>query len=244
MCGNPFVEYHHIDPWKDEHHFDPSRMIAICPTCHDRFHRMKKEKQYRIKRDPINVRTGRVKGFLEYNVPLDKIVMGSNEFNRCMNLIGYNGDVLLSWRVMEGEYLISAVVRAKSGGLLLVVEDNEIIFMYKDFWDVKFRFNFLQMKSLHGAHNILFDFRKYPAELTFKSFIAGNSVVVKKDAVVLSRENGSTLTVSNSTFSDITGCCLVFVEDGWEPRNDTNVLHGVMFGVIPSPQYKHSPLFK
>lgn len=212
LCGSPFVEYHHIDEWKNEQHFDTDRMVAVCPSCHNRFHRMTRAKQLEIKRKPINISKGVVRGFLEFNVSLSSILVGSNTFNDCPNLIGYEDELLLGWRVMNGEYVLTIHIYGKSGKELLHVVDNEIIFMAKDFWDVKFKYNFMEIKSNGGAHVIRIDLRNFPGTLIFKSFIAGCEVSVSRAGIIVSQGFNS---FSKCTFNGYSGFCLHFFSEPW-----------------------------
>lgn len=54
-CGMPLIEYHHIVPFSEEEHHDPSRMISLCPTCHAEADAktIKQKELYELKSNPI-----------------------------------------------------------------------------------------------------------------------------------------------------------------------------------------------
>ena len=69
-CGYPIVQYHHIIPYAEDHHFRPEDMMALCPNCHDaannvRNHR-RAAKTPQISR-PHNLKRGYAAGLLTVN---------------------------------------------------------------------------------------------------------------------------------------------------------------------------------
>lgn len=237
MCGNPFVQYHHIDPWEFEKHFDPDRMVAICPTCHSRFERMTRDKQLRIKKNPTNISRGVVRGFLEFKVPLSSIAIGSNKFNDCKNLIGFEDELLLGWSLINGEFSITAHIYGRSGKELLFIVDNEVIFIAGDFWDVRFKYNFLELRSKHGAHVVRFDFRRFPVALRFKSFVAGHAVSASSTEVIGKFGNASSICLTSCTFDRVTGFCLHFYGDEWRSNAIDPVHSAVGYQIIPEVEH-------
>ena len=66
-CGHPYIEYHHIVPWCEEHHFRPSDMLALCGNCHPAVSNWGRDRQYDLKNNPHNIARGVATGALEYD---------------------------------------------------------------------------------------------------------------------------------------------------------------------------------
>jgi HNH endonuclease len=216
LCGNPFVEYHHIKPYGEEHHFDPARMVAVCPTCHDRFHRMTPEKQYRTKANPINRARGVVKGELEFKIPLNAMALGTNLFLNCPNLLGFDGKPHLSWKVSDGEWKFTMRVIGKDGSPLLEIVDNEFSFFPTHFWDVVTKYNFFMMKSKGGAHKISVDLRQVPATVSFVSFLAGHKLQIRPNKSV--RLDPKNCHIDHGTFQNSDAFCLHVSSPEFDPN--------------------------
>ena len=66
-CGHPYIEYHHIVPYAEDQHFRPEDMVALCGNCHPVVSKLRRDRQYAIKREPHNVSENLLRGALEYD---------------------------------------------------------------------------------------------------------------------------------------------------------------------------------
>lgn len=66
-CGHPYVEFHHIVPYAEEQHFRPEDMVALCGNCHPAVSKQGQDRQYGVKHNPFNPRSGLFRGALEYD---------------------------------------------------------------------------------------------------------------------------------------------------------------------------------
>src|SRR5438876_516481 len=69
VCGLPVYQYHHIVPWRAEHHARPEDMMVLCPNHHDQATKgaMPEDEQRRYKSSPHNIERGYVDGLLTVN---------------------------------------------------------------------------------------------------------------------------------------------------------------------------------
>ena len=71
LCGNPIIEYHHIQPFGRQQTHDPVHMMTLCPLHHHEatVGGLTEEEQRRSKDDPANIRHGYVEGLLRVTEP-------------------------------------------------------------------------------------------------------------------------------------------------------------------------------
>ena len=47
-CGHPYLEYHHIIPYKDDQHFRSEDMVCLCGNCHPALGKLGHDLQYQV----------------------------------------------------------------------------------------------------------------------------------------------------------------------------------------------------
>lgn len=204
LCGSPFIEYHHIVEWKDEEHFDPEHMVAICPNCHSRFHRMTPQKQYLIKAKPFNLSTTQTDDRIEFRTNLDAMILGGSFFLNCPRIVRYNDTCILGWRVGGGEFLLTLRMSDPFGTPLLTIEDNAVVFRQGNFWDFEFKYNWIKLKSKIGGQFAEIDLRREPITISLVTFLGGKKLEIGKNSIKISEYSQ----VTQSYFSAIPGYCL------------------------------------
>lgn len=190
-CGFPFVEYHHIVPWTEEHHFRASDMVAVCPNCHVAFDRdaVSRERQYEIKHDPYNIRNGMVNGSLVYD-GAGGISIGGNIFTGTQYYIAYDGKLMLGYGVNDNEHGFYCNISDESGESILLIEWNSFMFSPADIWDFVFKTNYI--KAQHKARDIFFeiDFRTSPASLKAELFCGSCKVSIQSGSMKIETKDG------------------------------------------------------
>lgn len=211
LCGNPFVEYHHIIPWEEDHHYRINDMVAVCPGCHHRFHAMPRAKQYRLKHDPINKRGGGQKGSLEVSSSLISFNIATCILDNCRRIIGFEGEDLFSWRIEDGEFKISLHIQGPSGTTLLRILDNEIMTELSGSWDVKFQYNRVRIWTKSRKIFAEIDIRQNPAKFLFETHASGAHVRFGRSAIFIKGERFEA-SMANTTLSNIDGYIFDFFD--------------------------------
>jgi len=83
FCGNPFIQYEHIEPnFSDAIEHDPEKMTILCSYCHDKVTqgRRSKSKVWDAKKNPIAKRNGFVREVLEPATSGQKFQLGGCTF--------------------------------------------------------------------------------------------------------------------------------------------------------------------
>jgi predicted nucleic acid-binding Zn-ribbon protein len=149
-CGNPLLQYHHIIPYAEDHHFRPADMMALCPNHHvEANERVLDEQQQRaLKTSPFNCNQGLASGQLALRQLNTDVDLGGHIFVAdAGQLIRVDGDPLLTTRVSSaGGLLLSVRLFHQEDQLVAEVVDNEWI-SYDPFpWDIEFRFRELKIR--------------------------------------------------------------------------------------------------
>lgn len=200
MCGCPFVVYHHIVPWEEEHHFRVEDMMAVCPNCHSAVERLPRDRQYKIKEAPYNIEKGFVKGSLVYD-GAGGLDIGGNFIFGTPYIIAYNGDLVLGYGKVDGENSIYANIVDERSTKSLLINWNSVEFAAKDFWDFEFKWNYVKVRN--GPRNIFFELdMRQPRGFVRCSLVFGRTTIdLQKDALFFrsSVSEGKNV-ISNNTF--------------------------------------------
>ena len=173
VCGNPFLEYHHIVPWSEKQHNDPDHMVALCPTHHAEYGKRPRSHSYDLKKHPFNAKTGKIKGYLVSDREKPEFLAGSNIFINTPIIFSYYQIPILKYVVENGENLLSAYLPDSNFWPELRIENNDIIANTRDFWDFEFKHNFVSVRKRRGSVFFQVDFRKSVAEVAANLVISG-----------------------------------------------------------------------
>jgi len=143
-CGAAILDYHHIIPWKERHHNEVEHMVAVCPTHHRMFHTMGRDQQYAIKQAPKNKRSGAINGLLWSAAAQPVFVMGTNRYINTPIIFDFYGLPIIQYRLMNGQYLVSAYIPKSDFWPELRIIDNDLIANTGNAWDIEFRSNYLK----------------------------------------------------------------------------------------------------
>ena len=193
ICGVPLTEYDHLEPWSEVQVHEASNIVALC-TQHHREKTNKLLTVARIRRantNPWNKRDGRTKPYiLHYGDDPITVEFGTVTFHtfpveRCVPLT-VDGEEIVSWRVEDGVYLLSARWFDSNGNLVFEITDNEVA-VNAHSWDVEFVGNHLTIRSGSGKVqlDVLFD---VPKRVVFRSgeFALGrHRVAIRSGALVI-----------------------------------------------------------
>jgi hypothetical protein len=173
VCGNPFLEYHHIVPWAEKQHNDPDHMVALCPTHHAEYGKRPRSDSYELKQSPINANTGKIRGYLVSDEERSEFIAGSNTFIDTPIIFSYYGIPILKYVVEDGRNLLSAYLPNDDFWPELRINNNDIIANTNSFWDFEFKHNFICIKKRNGSIFFQIDFRKPVAKVSANLTIAG-----------------------------------------------------------------------
>ena len=167
-CGNPLLEYHHIAPWSVVQQHDPAEMIALCPNCHTTLGKLPRERCYKLKNDPYNVRHGYVKGRVYTDNSGEVEEFGGNYAPRARCFVRFLGHPMLSVSYQNGIAELSMTVLDSSCAPILVIEKNDVLARASALTDFDFRTNYLLIKAPTNFTRIELDFRRRPASILGK----------------------------------------------------------------------------
>lgn len=174
VCGHPIVEYHHIIPWAERQHFEPEHMVALCRNHHKELGDRSRKHAYRAKQNPINIRTGRVKGYLYTNKENQALVIGNTRFVGATHAVSYFGNPLFGYRIADSEIQINAFIPDDDLWPSIEVKRNEVTAAAGDFWDIEFKNLFVKFQRKKGENFLSIDMRKDDVEVRGHFTIHGN----------------------------------------------------------------------
>jgi hypothetical protein len=157
ICGNPIIQYHHINPWAEVREHTADNIVAVCPTHHTETIGMTKELVREFKASPINLKFGQTSPKL--------LRITSNEFVVTMGTVTYETQFserlpvtipvilddapMIIVKRIESLTLLSLAVYSEQNQPLLIIQDNEIVHS-TEVWDSQFVGNKV---TLHGARS-------------------------------------------------------------------------------------------
>lgn len=218
LCGNAFLEYHHIIEWREVQHFEIEHMVAVCGACHHRFGRMTKERQYRKKQNPINRHRNRLRGYLEFDVPLFQIEMGSCRFVDSQKLLGFNNRTIFAWSIEDGEFKVDLRLVDKFDQPILEIEKNDIVFAPDKFWDFDFKYNRILARSKDRRQIFDLDFRRQPASIQMVTYVKDRKVSLTKDRMFIEADEFE-FDMRGGHFENLPGYVFHFYDDAFDPAD-------------------------
>lgn len=198
VCGNPIVEYHHIIEWQKSNHFDPEHMVALCPLHHAEYGKLSASKAYEAKKNPINIRTGRIYGYLGGNKNQKSLRLGGITIENCRSAINYSGIDLFSYRFHEGEYTLNTYIPNEQFWPEVLIKSNNMAASIAGFWDIEFKTNWLKFRRRAGDVFLSIDFRGDEVELDGFLIIQGNEIRLKRSATSIGGGHFSNVHMKNS----------------------------------------------
>jgi hypothetical protein len=220
LCGNPYVQYHHIVAWADEEHFRPDDMMILCPSHHAvcTAGGLDEEQQRAAKANPRNIATGLVKGDLWVTSKKLRVRFGGTVAINVPKLLVIDNRPIVSARLSDdGRLLISAEMEDSSGQVVGRLIDNEWDVLVNGAWD--FNAGVKQATIHEKKRDIMFSVDARKDEVTIEGrWYRGKQRLLfgpKKT------ELGKTVTILNSVAQD----CGELVSIQTEPRS--------LFGLAP-----------
>ena len=181
VCGNPLVAYHHIIEWSERQHFEPEHMVALCPNHHAEYGKLAKSKSYSAKKNPINLKNGRIKGYLGGHKAQKRLRIGGMTIGDCKSAISYSGISLFSYRLIDGEYSLNSFLPAPDFWPEIEIKENAVSAWTEDFWDIEFKTNWIKFRRAKGEIFLSIDFRGDNVEIDGNLELLGESLKFGKD---------------------------------------------------------------
>jgi hypothetical protein len=170
-CGHPYFEYHHIVPWAEEQHFRPEDMVALCGNCHPAVATFARDRQYDIKADPHNKRTGVMSGALEYDKRDLVFKVGGVFYENAKTVLRYCNLPIIACRLDDGQAKVSLNLLSQWGHPLLTVIDNEVAFRVDDLWDFEYTHGWAVARNGPGDIALRMDFTGAEATIEGKLWL-------------------------------------------------------------------------
>lgn len=197
VCGNPFVEYHHIIPWHERHHFEPENMVALCPNHHAELGKLPRHKSYTAKQNPINVRKGLIHGYLGGHKSQKAIRLGGIVASNCRSVVDFSGISLFSYKLIDGEFKLNVFLPDRELWPEIEVRSNEMKALTAGFWDIEYKVNWVKFRRGQGDIFLEIDFRRDEVEIDGKFNILGTDILLKKEKSKIGGNSFSNLHLTN-----------------------------------------------
>lgn len=197
-CGYPYVEYHHIVPYATDHHFRREDMVALCGNCHEMTRGMGLKKQYSIKSNPHNLRTGMARGALSYNKSELIFKVGGSWYENVPCILRFYDQDIISCRIESDEVRVSISLFDEYMWPVFTVKDNEVSFRADAFWDFEYKYNYAVLRSAKRKVTLILDFRKPEATIRGEFLLAGKKIKLGPDYTNLDGGN----IIKGARFSD------------------------------------------
>jgi hypothetical protein len=172
QCGHPFIQYHHIISWEEEHHFRPEDMTVFCGNCHYLCSTgaLGQNEQRKLKARPKNIADNMLRGALFVNAAELVVHFGGGRAIETPNLLTMSNQPVLTATMdkSDGRVLLSAVIQDKKGHAIAALVDNEWTVQPSEVWD--FEVFPMHAKVRNGPADIAFavDVRNDQVELRGK----------------------------------------------------------------------------
>jgi hypothetical protein len=204
ICGIPIIQYDHIIEWSKVRRHQSANITALCPTHHDdKTHgRLPLQVLLEANKNPRNRSSkpaeayGLFYGSRPIQVRFGSVSIVSTQIERFIPLV-VDGMELVSWRVEDGVYLLSAQWHDDEGRVLFQIVDNELTINAAS-WDVEFVSNRLTIRSGFGQIKLVVKFDP-PSLVTFLAGAfsrGGHDVQIKKDSLTIDGTEMSNLKLS------------------------------------------------
>ncbi|MCX5513832.1 HNH endonuclease [Kaistia algarum] len=175
-CGHPYLEYHHIVPWRDDQHYRVEDMVALCANCHANIDVYRADRQYQLKYKPKNIVEDRVQGFLDFDKRDLIFRVGGNWFENVDTMIQFRNTPIVSARIIDNQARVSLNLFNSAGRLVLQVVDNEIALRASTFWDFECRQGVAIARSATRSIALRMDFQGNEASIEGEIWMGGKAV--------------------------------------------------------------------
>jgi hypothetical protein len=179
-CGCPIVEYHHIVEWHERQHFEPEHMVALCPNHHTEYGKLSRQKSYDVKQNPINVRKGKIEGFLGGNKKQKALRIGGVTVSDCESALNFSGIVNFSFALEEEEFRLNVFIPDDCFWPEVEVKKNNLIANTAEFWDIEFKTNWEKFRRKQRDIFLEIDFRGDHVEID-GAFNIGTTTISLKE---------------------------------------------------------------
>ena len=189
-CGYPIVQYHHIIPYAEDHHFRPEDMMALCPNCHDAANNgaITVEQQRHHKSRPHNLKRGYAAGLLTVNDRSLQIKMGSNTFVGEGTIIRADMEPLVTLDLNNsGSVEITLNLYDERDKLVASIHKNEWISYDPLPWDINAGYQKLRIRRRKGLVALDLDLRQTPAHLSTSLWWRGHLISVSPSTMCVDR---------------------------------------------------------
>lgn len=201
FCGHPFIQYHHIIPWREDHHFRPEDMMVLCGNCHYlvTVDSVSEAEQRSGKSRPKNIIDGKSRGRLFVNSTEPIVSIGGGKFINTPDLVRAGGKSILSAKVDDGSgrLLVSALIQDDKGKLLAKIVNNEWELEISNVWDFEVFPQSARIREAPRAVNFFIDC--HDDEVRFEGLwnIDGKSLEFTKEKIVFGNTTYTSPTVIN-----------------------------------------------
>ncbi len=179
-CGCPILEYHHIIPWAERNHFEPEHMVALCPSHHTELAKLPRRKCYELKKEPYNIKAGRLRGYLGGNKNQKAIRIGSILIEDCKTALDYCGNSIFSYQQVGGEFRLDTFIPNDNFFPEIEIQQNNVDVYLQEFWDIEFKTNWIKFRKRAGSIFLTIDFRGDEVEVEGQLNILGDEMTLKK----------------------------------------------------------------
>ncbi len=176
VCGCPIIEYHHIIEWREEKHFKPEHMVALCPSHHTEYGKLPKTKSYSAKANPINIRKGKISGYLGGNREQRVLRLGSMIVEDCVSAIDYGGNSIIGYQQIDGEFRLNVFIPDEEFWPEVEIKQNIMAASIGQFWDIEFKTNWVKFRRAKGNVFLTIDFRGEEVEIDGELQLGGNLI--------------------------------------------------------------------
>ncbi|WP_390910619.1 HNH endonuclease [Pseudosulfitobacter sp. SM2401] len=180
VCGNPIIEYHHIVEWSERKHFEPEHMVVVCPTHHKELASQRSEVAYRYKKNPINIRKNRLKGYLFTKRKSQSLIIGSMRFTNMTSILTYGGNRIFGFDIKDEEIRLNLFIPNDKFNPLIEIKHNYVTSAVDDHWDIEFKPQWVKFRRKAGDVSLTVDFRQEDATISANFSILGQEFSFQK----------------------------------------------------------------
>lgn len=140
-------------------------MVALCRNHHQEIGKQSNKVAYSAKKNPINIRHKRFKGYLVTNKVNQALVLGNTRFVGFSNAVSYFNVPLFGHSIDDGEIRVSCFIPDANFFPEVEVKANNLEAIIDGFWDIEFKSNYIKFRRKKGEVFLSLDFRKDDVEV-------------------------------------------------------------------------------
>ena len=140
ICGNPILTYHHIIPWREEQHFRPQDMIALCANDAGKADAgaISRSKLRNLKANPPHHKRIRDRFCIDdWGAFTVRFGGGAAVFEGCSTILRIEGEPVIGFGHQANMPSLFLDLRDDMGKSLLKIEDNDWIVDVDGVWDCR-----------------------------------------------------------------------------------------------------------